>query len=591
MTLDQAMIFAVLIATLVLFIHGRLRYDVVALLSLAAVGVLDLVPMADLFAGFGHPAVITVAAVLVISYALVNAGLVDVIARSLGRLGANPAALLVALTTIVALCSAFMNNVGALAVLMPVAIQIARKHKLPVSQLLMPLAFGSLLGGLMTLIGTPPNIIIAEFRARETGNAFTMFDFAPVGAAVALAGLVLIWLVGWRLLPDRKNQGSREELFDIDSYLAELHVPEKSDWAGKTLRELEKAVDVDFTIVGVVRGKRRIPAPSWREVLRENDVLIVETDADGLKAVMDGTGLELEADEELAARFLVSDEIVVMEAVVGPGSRIAGRSAEQLNLRRRRGINILAVARQGIKLNKRVQKVTLKAGDVLLLQGDSESMPDTLAKLGCLPLAERSLRLANERRVAISLGLFAIAIMFAATGVLPVALAFTLCVLGMLLLGLIALRDVYDSIDWSIIVLLGAMIPVGIALETTGAAQLLADGLLQVSIGQPAVVALALLMVVTMGLSNVINNAAAAVLMAPVAIAIAHGLGASVDPFLMGIAVAASSAFLTPIGHQSNTLVMGPGGYAFGDYWKLGLPVSICCLVVGIPMILAVWPM
>lgn len=592
MSTDEILIFVVLFATLALFIHGRIRYDIVSLIALAAAGVLGLVPGDQLFAGFGHPAVVTVAAVLVISYALVNAGLIDALASLLGQLGSNATVQLIALTAVVTVCSAFMNNVGALAVMMPVAIQLARKHGIPVSSLLMPLAFGSLLGGLATLIGTPPNIIIASFRAELTGEAFSMFDFAPVGAGVALVGLVFIWMFGRRLLPSDRGKGSQEDLFDIDAYLTEVWIPKGSDWAGKTVRELEDSVkDTEVTILAIVRGKRRLPAPSGREYLRDEDILIVEADADSLKQLMDATKFELYADEELAHRFLTSDDYIIAEAIVGPDSLLLGRTAGQLALRRNHGFNLLAIARQGQSLKNRLHKIPLRAGDVLLVQGDAENVAKRLLKLGCLPLAERSLKLGNQPRILAAVGIFGAAIALAATGVMPVALAFTLAVLAMLLVGLLVPRDLYENIDWPIIVLLGAMIPVGGALETTGAAQRIAEWLLVLGADQPAIVALAMLMVVTMGLSNVVNNAAAAVLMAPVGIGIAHGMGVSADPFLMGVGVAASAAFLTPIGHQSNTLVMGPGGYKFGDYWKLGLPLSLLTIGAALPLLLWAWPM
>lgn len=580
----------VLTGALGMFMHGKFRYDVVALLALFATGVLGLVPPDRVFAGFGHPAVITVAAVLVLTFALLNSGLIDVIAQQLGRIGARQHAQMVALTLLVTVCSAFMNNVGALAVVMPVAIQLARKHNLQVSQLLMPLAFGSLLGGLMTAIGTPANIIIATYRNNTVGEPFSMFDYSPVGMGVALAGLVFMWLIGWRLLPRRANQGSREELFAIEDYLTELRVPEDSSWSGKPLRNLETAVDADITVVGVVRGTQRLPAPSGYELMRGGDILIVESDAEGLKLLQDKTGFVLGSGEEPTRQFLTSDDIVVSEAIVGADSLLVGRSAGDLMLRRRYGLNMLAIARQGERLNMRLHKIALRAGDVLLLQGHADSMPELFERFGWLPLAERKLRIGNPRRIALALSIFGGAMALAATGVMPIALAFTGAVIAMVVTRLVGLRDIYQNVEWPVIVLLGAMIPLGEALELTGGAQKIADALLWFD-GVPPIVALAVLMAVTMALSDVINNAATAVLMAPVAVTLASGLGVSADPFLMSVAVGASAAFLTPIGHQSNTLVMGPGGYQFSDYWKLGLPLSVVYLGAAIPLILRVWPL
>ncbi|MEX0900758.1 MAG: SLC13 family permease [Gammaproteobacteria bacterium] len=590
MTLDQILMLLVLTGALGMFMHGKFRYDVVALLALFATGVLGLVPPDRVFAGFGHPAVITVAAVLVLTFALLNSGLIDVIAQQLGRIGARQHAQMVALTLLVTVCSAFMNNVGALAVVMPVAIQLARKHNLQVSQLLMPLAFGSLLGGLMTAIGTPANIIIATYRNNTVGEPFSMFDYSPVGMGVALAGLVFMWLIGWRLLPRRANQGSREELFAIEDYLTELRVPEDSSWSGKPLRNLETAVDADITVVGVVRGTQRLPAPSGYELMRGGDILIVESDAEGLKLLQDKTGFVLGSGEEPTRQFLTSDDIVVSEAIVGADSLLVGRSAGDLMLRRRYGLNMLAIARQGERLNMRLHKIALRAGDVLLLQGHADSMPELFERFGWLPLAERKLRIGNPRRIALALSIFGGAMALAATGVMPIALAFTGAVIAMVVTRLVGLRDIYQNVEWPVIVLLGAMIPLGEALELTGGAQKIADALLWFD-GVPPIVALAVLMAVTMALSDVINNAATAVLMAPVAVTLASGLGVSADPFLMSVAVGASAAFLTPIGHQSNTLVMGPGGYQFSDYWKLGLPLSVVYLGAAIPLILRVWPL
>lgn len=584
------MLMLVLAGALVLFVRGTFRYDVVALLALIATGVLGLVPPAELFAGFGHPAVITVAAVLVISHALVNSGLIDYIARGFALIGGRQYLQLVALTALVTICSAFMNNVGALAVLMPVTISIARKHNLMLSRLLMPLAFGSLLGGLMTAIGTPANIIVANYRGAVTGERFGMFDFSPVGAGVALAGLGFIWLIGWRLLPSRRGQGSREEMFHIEDYLTELSVPEGSSWVGKALRAVEDAVEAEITVVGIVRGEYRLPAPSGYELLNDGDVLIVESDTDGLKLLMDKTGFVLAAGEKSPKGKLVSDDIVIAEAIVGADSMLVGRTAGNLILRRHYGLNLLAIARQGERLNTRLHETALRAGDVLLLQGRAETLPDLLRRFGCLPLAERELRIGSPRRIALALAIFGTAITLAATGVMSIELAFTGAVAAMLLAGLINVRNIYENVEWPIIVLLGAMIPVGAALETTGAAQRIADALMSVD-ALPPVVALVLLTAVTMTLSDVINNAASAVLMAPVAASLAAGFGVSPDPFLMAVAVGASAAFLTPIGHQSNTLVMGPGGYRFSDYWKLGLPISVVYLGAAIPLILVTWPL
>jgi di/tricarboxylate transporter len=587
---EQLIVFAVILGALALFIQGRWRHDVVALLALLALALTGILEPARVFSGFGHAAVITVAAVLVISYALINSGLVDVLAGWLARLGGNIVVQLVVLTAVVMLLSAFMNNIGALAIMMPVAIQLARRHGTSPSVLLMPLAFASLLGGLITAIGTPPNIIIATFREEVKGAPFTMFDFAPVGLGVALASLVFIWLGGWRLIPRREPHGTREELFEIKGYFTELMVPEGSPWVGRYAYQLEQAVEADVVVGGIARGKQVLPASSLYLGLRVGDLVLVEADAKALKELMDATKLELAADQELAANFLVSEEMGVVEAIVTSDSLLVNRTAGELDLRRRYGINLLAVSREGHRIPERLHRVRFQPGDVLLLQGDEQRLSEILTRLRCLPLAQRGLRIGSPRRTLLATGIFATAIAATALGFVSIALAFVCAAVAMVMTRLVRAREVYSGIDWSIIVLLGALIPVGEALETTGAAQLIADLMLAQEAWMSPIVALVLLIFITMRLSDVINNAAAAVLMAPIAVGLAHGMGIAADPFLMTVAVGASGTFLTPIGHQSNLLVMGPGGYRFGDYWWLGLPVSIVYMVAAIILIPIVWP-
>jgi di/tricarboxylate transporter len=564
------------------------------LLALLVVSIAGLVPASEAFVGFGHPAVITVAAVLVVSRGLLNSGLVDQIAKWLGRVGKRPFIQIPALTLIVALCSGFMNNVGALALLMPVGLRLARKGGYAPSLILMPLAFGSLLGGMVTLIGTPPNVIIATFRGELGAGAFRMFDFAPVGAGVSLAGVVFLSLVGWRLLPERKGGAGTDEMFAMEDYLTELVVPEGSTLVGKLLGDLGSISETEASVVALVRGERRHAAPSPYEVVTEGDILVVEADSEELTTVMDATGLEMVGSEEgprkVGQEELGSEEVSVKEAVVNPGGLIEGRTARSLNLRQRYGVNLLGVARHGARVPQRLTQLRFRAGDVLLLQGREDAVQEAMPILGVLPLAERALRIGKPRRILLAVSVFAVALVLAATGVLAVQVAFIAAAVTSVLVGLVSLRELYTAIDWPIIVLLGAMIPVGRALETTGAAQLGADGVLALAGGLPPIASLAIVLVGVMFLSDVVNNAAAAVLMAPVAIAIARGLGVSSDPFLMAVAVGASCAFLTPVGHQSNTLVMGPGGYRFGDYWRMGLPLEIIVVALAVPLIALFWP-
>ncbi|WP_313481063.1 SLC13 family permease [Stutzerimonas kunmingensis] len=615
MTGEQLIVFGVLAATLVLFVWNRWRYDLVALGALLACALTGVVPADEVFSGIGHPAVISVAAVLVLSRGLLNAGVVDSVARRLMQVGERPWAQVAALTGIVALSSGFMNNVGALALFMPVAIWMSRQSGRSPSYLLMPLAFGSLLGGTLTLIGTPPNLIIAGYRAEAGEAPFGMFAFLPVGAAVTVAGVLFIALLGWRLVPRRQEQEGNGDLFEISAYLTEVRVPESCKYAGRTLHALINAVEdeADVQVIALVRGDERQRMPSTYEVLREGDILLVEADSDSLKALLDVTGVALAANvdeqedkaqnEQEAAEEALEDErieknhksrhgeLTLAEAIISPGSILVGTTASGLDLRERHGVNVLAVARQGQRLRQRLGKIRFATGDILLLQAREDALQSSLNSLGCLPLASRGLSITTPRNVLLASVIFAITLACIAFGLVPAATALVTGALVMILVGLIPVGRIYDSIDMPVIVLVAAMLPVGEALESSGGSQLIAETLLELGQSLPAAATLALLMVAVMLISNVVNNAAAAVLAAPVAISLARGMDVSADPFLMAVAIGASCAFLTPIGHQSNTLVMAPGGYRFGDYWRLGLPLSILVVLCAVPAILWIWPL
>ena len=609
----QILILAILAATTAMFLWGRWRHDMVAVGALFACVAAGLVPAADAFAGFGHPAVITVACILILSSGLKNSGAVDVLTRYAVPASSGPTLTIGALTALAALLSAFMNNVGALALLMPVALQIAVKQSLPPGQVLMPLAFGSILGGMTTLIGTPPNLIVSGFRQQAGAGGFAMFDFAPVGLAVAAGGVLFIAVIGWRLVPARKQAVT--EGFDTGAYLTEAKVAEDSSAAGKRLFEIDRALDeTDAQVIGVVRNDVRVTAPSRGWLVRPGDILVIEADADALPTALTALGLRLEeaktppADGEPEAKPATAedtgnsdekdtddkkppaDDIVLMELAVLPGSMLADRSASDLLLRTRYGINLLAVSRQGRRSLARLRALRLAAGDVLLMQGAPEALAEFASNAGCVPLAERELRIPDKRRAVTAGGIMALAIAAAAFGV-PAALAFSAGVLASMALRTVPPRSAYEAVDWPVIVLLAALIPVAGAMESTGTADIIARILLDNIAGGHAILGLALVMVVTMTLSDLMNNAATAAVMCPIAIGTANQLGASADPFLMAVAIGASCAFLTPIGHQNNTLILGPGGFRFGDYWRMGLPLELLVIAISMPLLLIVWPL
>ncbi len=494
------------------------------------------------------------------------------------------------LVSIIAALSCFMNNIGALAIMLPVAVQIARKNEIPPSLLLMPIAFGSLLGGLATMIGTPPNIIIALIRQQEGTEAFKMFDFFPVGASVMIAGILFLSLIGWRFLPKRKGQTSLEEFFHIEDYISEVRVLKDSTIEGVKIWELGKIKDMEVNILGIARGKRRILQPQATEVLREDDVLVIKADSDDLKKFVDTAKLELAGDKELKKDILGSKDMTMAEAVVMFDSILTGKTAYSLNLRRRFRLNLIAVARKGSRINQRIASIRFQSGDVLLLNGPADGINETIIDLGCIPLAHRNLKIGQPKQIIKGVAIFLVAILIATFNILPMQIALVMAAVAMVITGVVSIRETYENIDWPVVILLGAMIPVGVAFERSGGAQTIVFQLLKISKTISPCSSLLIILILAAVLSNIINNAAAAVLMAPIAIKVAETLGVSNDPFLMGVALGASCAFMTPIGHQSNTLVMGPGGYKFGDYWRMGLPLQIVVIIVGLPMICLVWP-
>ncbi len=590
MTTDQTILFALLVIVFVLLIWGRWRYDLVAFMALLA-GLLSGVVPADLaFSGFGHPATAIIALVLIISRGLSNSGAIELLARYVisgtRKLGAH----ISVMSVLAAGLSAIMNNVAALALLMPIDMQAAKKAKRSPALSLMPLSFASILGGMITLIGTPPNIIIAEFRNDALGAPFRMFDFAPVGIACAAVGVAYVTLIGWRLLPaQRSEQDSGKELFELADYIAELKVPDNAAVIGKRVRELDDlAASSDVDIIGLIRKGRRMPGLARIVEIKAGDILVVEAHPDSIEDALGSMGLEYVG----AGKDLLRDEDLELQEVVVPeASRLAGRSVQSLRLLYRYRVALVGVSREGKRFREHVRKLTIRAGDVLLLLGAGERLGDVVTRLGLLPLADRGPRVIQREKAMMAVGIFAAAIVTASLGViyLPIALG---CVAALyVLLNIVPIREVYHSVEWPVIVLLGCMIPIGSALQSTGGTALIAEVIVGLSAGYSPAVVLTILIVITMTLSDVMNNTATAVIAAPVGLEVATRLGVNADPFLMGVAVAASCAFLTPIGHKNNVLIMGPGGYRFGDYWRMGLPLEILIIVVSVPMIMWVWPL
>jgi len=592
MTTDQMLLFSLFVAVFGLMLWGRFRYDLVAFAALMLAVVLGLVPAASAFEGFGHPATIIVALVLVVSAGLVRSGAVFLITRTLVDASRGLGAHIAVMGGVGSVLSAFMNNVAALALLMPVDIQTARKAGRAPGLSLMPLSFATILGGMVTLIGTPPNIIIAGIREDALGAPFAMFDFAPVGAVAALAGLAFVALIGWRLIPAAGPDAGTETLSEIADYIAELAVPETSDLIGKRLGELhEEAEAADVAILGLMRAGERVYGTGRTATLRAGDIIRIEAKPEALDEFRSATKLsvaETEREEKLRAE---GDGVSIHEAVVPVGARIAGKTAQSVGLTWRRRTVLLGISRRGRRITSRVRKTVIKPGDILLLLTPKDQGQDVIDWLGCMELADRGLAVTEDDKTWLAIGLFGGAVALAAVGLLYLPVALGLVVIGYILTGVLSVEEVYRHVEWPVVVLLGSMIPLGAALESAGGTELIAGGLVTLTDGLPAWAVLTVLMVVTMTLSDVLNNTATTIVAAPVAIGMAETLGANPDPFLMAVAVAASCAFLTPIGHKNNTLILGPGGYAFSDYWRMGLPLEVLIVAVSIPAILVFWPL
>ncbi|SEO44244.1 Di-and tricarboxylate transporter [Salinihabitans flavidus] len=590
MTQDQIILFSLFVAVFVLLIWGRFRYDLVAFTALMFGVIVGVVPTDQAFSGFGHPATIVVALVLVISAGLVRSGAVYLITRTMVDSARGLGTHIALMGGIGGILSAFMNNVAALALLMPVDIQTARKAGRSPGLSLMPLSFATILGGMATLIGTPPNIIIASIRQESLGESYKMFDFAPVGALVALAGLIFVALIGWRLIPVRDDAVAK--VSDLAEYIAELTVPDESKHIGKRLSELQETADkTDVALIGLTRdGKRRYGA-ARNSLLQAEDCIVLEGRPEAIDEFRAATSLNFSDDEREEKLKAAGDGLDLIEAVVPEHARIVGKTAQSVGLTWRQGALLLGLSRQGQRLKRLIRQTSIKAGDIVLLLVPKDRGSEVTHWLGVLPLANRGLSVTQDSKTWMAIGIFFVAVALASFGVLYLPIALGCVAVAYVITRIIPITELYNEIEWPVVVLLGSMIPLGAALDEAGGTELIADALVGLTAGFPAWAVLAVLMAVTMTLSDVLNNTATTIVAAPVGIEMARILDVSADPFLMAVAVAASSAFLTPIGHKNNTLVLGPGGYRFGDYWRMGLPLEVIVVAVAVPAILVFWPL
>ena len=632
MSTDQVAICLIIITTFILFVWGRWRYDIVSIVALFTLVLVDkilggessllIADPSQAFLGFGHPAVVTVATVLIISRALQNSGVVDLIARSVKPFTNNKITHISSLSGVIAILSAFMNNVGALALMLPVTLKTAWEQKRSPSILLMPIAFASILGGMITMIGTPPNIIIASLRKEQQQQilskaisdtnsqaatylenlnivkesyepaAFGLFDFTPVGGIIALLGVCFVALVGWRLVPkENQKTPSSNSLFSLDEYVTEIRFPKGSSLIGESIGEVNMLTGDKLTLIRFINKNGKATSINHNNKIKENDQFLAMADPSDLKGMMDEYDLRLTKEMRYRIDSLKDDNSTFIEVVVSPESPLLGRGRSYLRRRSSNQLILMAVARQDKPIHKRLGKVKFRVGDVLLLQGPEKEFKNIITSLDLLPLAEREIEVGVFSKVSFALMIFTVSILLSVLSIVPTTVSFAGAILAYVFSGILPIRDLYKNIDWPIIVLLGAMIPLSNALQNTGTTTLIADQVASMTQGLPSWSIIALVMVITMFMSDIINNAATAMIMGPISVGIAISMGVSMDPFLMSVAIGASCAFLTPIGHQCNALILGPGGYRFSDYWRMGLPLEIIITVLGTPLILYFWPL
>tara|TARA_B100001093_G_scaffold515784_1_gene592964 strand:- start:2438 stop:4174 length:1737 start_codon:yes stop_codon:yes gene_type:complete len=574
-----------------LFIWGRWRYDVVALMALTSAVACRAVPFHSVYDGLSNPAVITVACVMILSSIVNQSPLIQIPLRGISQLTQHRTLYILSLTAFTAFLSSFMNNIGALAIMMPIAVQSARSANISPSTVLMPIALGSALGGLNTMIGTPPNLLISNFKEQATGHAFGMFSFGKVGLAITMIGVLYVGLVGWRLIPkNRKQAHNTDSLFEITDYITEARVTDNSPLVGKVINRKQLKEWGDFSIIGVVRDDQKRMSLNHEIVIEIGDILIMEADAATLNHLIDSLKLEWIQDRAISTDILKTDDISLIEAVITESSRIEGRQLNELNLRSRFHANIIAISRQGRFLKTRLASLVCRAGDVLLIQGSETDLQQMIYRLKLLPLEQRKLTFIANKKINLGILFFILAIIMTTTQLLPIQIAFGGAVFLCMVFHVIPVRHYYENINWPVIILLAAMIPLGEALQTTGGTTLITHTILHSTQPSSPIITIALLMIVTMTLSDFINNAATTIVMAPIAISLAQSLHYHSDPFLMAVAISASCSFLTPVGHQNNTIIMGPGGYRFSDYIRVGFFLQLLILLISVPMILWVWP-
>lgn len=587
MNTEQALAFALMGGTVGLFVWGKLRYDLVAVLGLVVGVLIGVIPEKQMFSGFSNDLIWIIASVLVLSAAIARSGMIErAFTPIMSRLG-HPRLQIPVFAGAVMLLSMVTKNIGALAIMMPMAMQTARKTGTPVSRLLMPMSFASLLGGLVTLVGTSPNLIVSGVRQSILGQPYQFFDFAPVGLGICVAGFAFLFLSQFVFRIDRTPPPSVEEALESVRFVTELSIPDDSEWIGKPFAELDALGTPEVDVVSIVGApKKGKPAAGYK--LQGGDHVICEGEEAALEKFAATAALGL-VGERHRAEDEAADEVKVIEGVIAQQSKLVGKTPAGARIHEQYGVSLLAVSREGANLNTELRATSLKAGDVVIFKAGEGAIAEAFADLHVLPLSERSLALGVKRFGFAPLTALAAAVFAIGMGWAPPHVALAAAAVLVLLLRVMSMAEAYQSVDGPLLVLLAALIPISEAIDKTGGAALIATPLAHVLGPLPPYLAVATLILVGMAVTPFLNNAATVLIVAPIAAAVAKNLGANPDAYLMAVAIGAGCDFLTPIGHQCNTLVMGPGGYRFGDYWKLGLPLSVIVVLVATPIIVMVW--
>ena len=596
MTSEIALTLAIIAGALIVFGSEKLRVDVVALLVLIVVGLTGLVGPKEVFSGFSNSAVITVWAVYIVSGGLFKTGVADVLGKFIFRLsGKNEVRLIIVIMLTCGLMSAFMNNVGATAMLLPAVVSISKKTKIPVSKLLIPLSFSSLLGGKITLIGTPANILATSIVSENGLPTFSFFDFTPIGLVVLTTGILYMVFIGRHLLPVRQPPGDLQTEDEIREFIKGVIVSADGRLNGRTLVESKLGEDYDLTVIALLRDHKPITNLSRDTLILEKDVLLREGSDESLDRAKSDLGL-VSADEKKQQSELdqlSGEEMGIVEATLAPRSSAANRSLHSLNFRERYGFSVLAIRRQGEFITSNLRNLELEFGDDLILQGPRRLKPLLEERNDFLVLEPLKIPEGKRRKMPIAIGIMLMVIGLVLFAGIDIAMGMVLGAVGMVITGCLSMDEAYASIDWRTVFLVAGMLPLGLAMETSGTARFVADQMLGAVGGLGPIAALAGIYLLAALITQPMSNAAAMVLVVPIALDTSASLGANHLTFTLAVVIGAATSFLTPVGHKANVLVFGPGGYKFFDYARVGALLTVFLFIatmITLPIFFPLFP-